>query len=72
MKLYCYKNEFITPAVQYTIDFILNSLGYFYDWITDIETIPENSVLIVYAPVPRPFKFKGGVIHIPQHYQLPF
>ncbi|MCD4691951.1 MAG: hypothetical protein K8R79_03460 [Calditrichales bacterium] len=67
MKLYCYKNEFITPAVQYTIDFILNSLGYFYDWITDIETIPENSVLIVYAPVPRPFKFKGSVIHIPQN-----
>jgi hypothetical protein len=42
--IYCLENENTSEAVRYTLEFALNSLGYFYKWISD--PIPDNQGIV--------------------------
>ncbi len=51
MFVYCLKNEDITPAVEYSLNHILNQLGYFFKWIDSAKHLQENAVLIIYGRI---------------------
>ncbi len=49
MQIYCIKNEFITPAVQYTLDFLLNRSGFFYRWLASGSEIINSGIILSYG-----------------------
>lgn len=66
MRLLCLKNEFVTNAVKYSIDHILNQLGYFYDWIEDPASVTDSDLLIIYGPTDILQNERGNTIHLPR------
>ena len=50
MRLFCWKNSFVNTAARYTIDHILNQLGYFFEWVENEASVPENHLLLIYGP----------------------
>ena len=49
MIISCLENEYTSRAVCYTLDFILNCLGFFYEWIRDPIPDNQNKCRIVYG-----------------------
>ncbi len=52
MMIYCLENEFTSPAVRYTIEFVLNSLGFFFKWIPKPVPDIHNTIHITYGDSP--------------------
>ena len=68
MQIYCTENEYITPAVRYTIDFLLNRAGFFFRWEKE-ETLQENSGIVLSYGKKTRFARKPS-IHLPRIYDL--
>jgi len=49
MIVYCLENEFISPAVRYTLEFILDSIGFFFQWAAESDPLEKNSLTISYG-----------------------
>jgi len=49
MRFVCLKNKYITPAVQYTLEYIFNQCGFFFKWAHD-SVKPTQELLLIYAP----------------------
>ena len=67
MKVICHLNEMVTPAVRYTLDFILNSSGFFFEWSQKPDS---NCVHIIYSDTQIDESDKQLFIFIPCHYPL--
>lgn len=70
MKIYCLKNEYITVAVQYTISYLLNRIGFFFEWITDSKKIIDKGLLLVYQPNDTQGAYPVPTITLIKHFDL--
>ena len=70
MKIYCLKNEYITVAVQHTINYLLNRIGFFFDWITDPKQITDKGLLLVYQPSRTQAAYQVPTITLIKHFDL--
>jgi hypothetical protein len=48
VKIYCLENDSIGAAAKYTINYLLNRYGFFFDWISRSEEIKDEGLLLVY------------------------
>jgi len=69
MIIRCLENNFITPPVRYTLEFIFDSLGYFYEWIREEDNSASAIHLIYGDPISFPIH-PAGIIHLHQVYDL--
>jgi hypothetical protein len=67
MKIFCLLNQYTNPAVCYTLEFILNTCGYFYQWIS--QPISQGT-LIIYGDCETVMKTGTHCVHIPCGYDL--
>lgn len=49
MMIYCLENEFISQAVRYTMEFVLNSSGFFFKWMPKPVPDIRNTIHITYG-----------------------
>ena len=70
MKIYCLKNEFISEAEEYTISYLLNHGGFFFEWITEQEKGEADGLLLVYQSENSPFDLAVPAIRLSQHIEL--
>jgi hypothetical protein len=47
--IYCLENENTSEVVRYTLEFVLNSLGYFYNWIANPISDNQDKIHISYG-----------------------
>ena len=69
MIISCLENEYTSRAVCYTLDFILNSLGFFYKWTPDPIPDNQNELRIVYGDLAE-YQPAGHTIILPKIYPL--
>ena len=67
MKIICLASEMVIPAVRYSLEFILNSNGYFFEWKNEPE--PGN-LHITYGTSIIPEISAESQINLPSHYTL--
>ncbi len=57
MQIFCIENEHTTPAVRYTIDYLLERSGFFYQWKPNISGIDGPGLVLLYGNETDTHKF---------------
>ncbi len=70
MKIYCLKNEYTTAAAHHTISYLLNRIGFFFEWITDTQEIINKGLLLVYQPKDTQGAYPVPTIILIKHFDL--
>jgi len=70
MNIYCISDTFPDPASRTIIEFVLNRIGFFYEWISDTSSIPGKSIIISYTNELTPADSHGIPITIPRQFIL--
>jgi len=66
MRIYCIKNELITPAVQYTFEFLLARSGFFYQWLTNGSVKITTGIILSYGKNIQASRTPR--LHLPRYY----
>lgn len=70
MIIYCLKNEYISDAAEYTINYLLNRSGFFFEWINEPEDIETTGLLLVYQPGNHSLDLAIPFIHLTNYFDL--
>ena len=70
MIIYCLKTDSIIGAAEYSINYILNRCGFFFEWITSPKEIKGEGLLLIYQSAKIPNTYPLPAIHLHQEFKL--
>ena len=63
-------NKYIGEREKYVIEFMLNTLGYFYDWISEDDNPAQSEILLCYRPINHKNSINPNTVYIPKIFDL--
>ncbi len=66
MIVYIRKNRYIGIREKYVIEFMLNTLGYFFEWIAPNENTRHNELILEFAPLIGKKYVNGNTLFLPK------
>jgi peptidoglycan/xylan/chitin deacetylase (PgdA/CDA1 family) len=70
MKIYCQNNAFITEPVRYTIDYMLNRSGFFFEWMDQQKKHDATGLKLIYGPEETLTGTDKKTIYLAQYFKL--
>ena len=64
------KNSHIGVNEKYVIEFMLDTLGYFYNWISEEDIIPQSETVLCYQPPDAKRVENSNFIYLPKSVTL--
>jgi len=70
MIVYCHSDSFPGSISKSIIEFVLNRIGFFFEWTTNLSSLPAGQIVITHFPEAKGIDRDGLIINIPRRHTL--